>query len=137
MITQDQTNQIKLYFTTKPVDVVYLFGSHAHGTNNQSSDIDLAILFNSTISSSERKSLTYDYASDLYNLLHRDDLDLINLNDAPPALQFSAIEKRQIVYEKPNISRVPFESTTMSYYQDYGYYINQNTRMSLASIARS
>ena len=137
MITQDQSNQIKLYFATKPVDVVYLFGSHAHGTNTVTSDIDLAVLFNPSIKASDRKSLTYNYSSDLCRLLHLDDLDLINLNDAPPALKFSAIEKRQIICEKPNLSRVPFESSTMSYYQDYSYYINQNTRTSLSSIARS
>ncbi len=42
-LTTSQINQIKTFFTDKPVKKVYLFGSYARGEADENSDVDLLI----------------------------------------------------------------------------------------------
>ena len=42
-LTSSQINQIKTFFTNKPVKKVYLFGSYARGEADENSDVDLLI----------------------------------------------------------------------------------------------
>jgi predicted nucleotidyltransferase len=77
------------------VDSAYLFGGHAAGRAHRESDIDVAVLL-SWEHHPDRRS-RFDrrlrLAADLIGHLHRNDVDLLVLNDVPPLLG------RRIIYE--------------------------------------
>ena len=45
MLDDKKLNQLKKYFATQPVDVVYLFGSQVKGKSRSNSDLDIGVLF--------------------------------------------------------------------------------------------
>ena len=73
----------------------YLFGSHAAGRAHRESDVDLGILLDRSRypRSADRFEARVQMISDLGTVLHRNDLDLVILNDAPPLFG------RKILYE--------------------------------------
>ena len=46
MLNYDIIEKIQQYFSTKPVEKVYLFGSYSRSDQNEESDIDLLLKFN-------------------------------------------------------------------------------------------
>ncbi|MEK7550524.1 MAG: nucleotidyltransferase domain-containing protein [Patescibacteria group bacterium] len=124
------------FFKTQPVVAVYLFGSQATGLNNSQSDVDIAILFDESVKVKERFIKKLEILGTLTFLLKRDNIDLVVLNDAPIALRFSAIKPQELIYKENNEKMISFEAKTLSDYQDYYYYINQNTIDSLGSISQ-
>ena len=135
MNNQKKLNQLKKYFTTQPVDVVYLFGSQATNKATKLSDIDLAVLFKEGLNSSKRFDLRLDIISTVCGILERKRVDVVDLDEAPIALRFSAIFPKKELYVVNNTRRVIFEADTSSRYFDQVYFIKQNTLNSLASIA--
>ena len=137
MITNNDRQKIEKYLADqKNIDVAYLFGSQSNGKANLLSDVDVAILFDEKNSSKERFNEKLKIMGDLGIMLGLNKIDVVDLNSADVSLQFSAIENRDILVNKNNFKRVLFESTTMTMYQDYRYYLTMNTQNSLASIAR-
>jgi uncharacterized protein len=137
MITKTDRQKIEEYLASQDfIDVAYLFGSQSNGKANLLSDIDIAVLFNEGLLLEERFSNKLKIMGDLGVLLKTNNIDVVDLNSADIALQFSAIENRDILINKNNINRVTFETTVMTKYQDYKYYIKTNTKNSLASFAR-
>lgn len=137
MITIEDRHKIEKYLANqKNIDVAYLFGSQSNGKANLLSDVDVAILFDKKNSSKERFNEKLKIMGDLGIMLGLNKIDVVDLNSADVSLQFSAIENRDILVNKNNFKRVLFESTTMTMYQDYRYYLTMNTQNSLASIAR-
>lgn len=121
MITQEQLNQLRKYFSTQPVDVVYLFGSQADGKATKLSDADIAVLFKEGIDKSKRFDLKLAIISKVCGVLKRERVDVVDLIDVPLALKYSAIKPRRELYTANNDRRVSFEATTCSYYFDYMY----------------
>ena len=137
MITKSDRQKIEKYLANQNnIDVAYLFGSQSKGRVNDMSDIDVAILFDEKKSSEKRFKEKLKIMGDLGILLKTNNIDVVDLNSADIAIQFSAIENRDILMNKNNSKRVVFESNVMTRYQDYKYYLTTNTHNSLASIAR-
>lgn len=136
MLSLGDKQKIKDYFAKQPnIEVVYLFGSQSDGKANSLSDIDLAVLFSESTTPNKRFDQKLTIMGELGSILKTNDIDLVDLNSAKIALRFSAIENRDIVFLRNNSARVLFEADTMSRYQDYKYYISENTKNSLASIS--
>jgi len=136
MLTQDQLDQLKKYFATQPVEVVYLFGSQATGKTNKLSDIDIGVLFKENLSDSTCFDLRVKMTADLSGISKTDQVDVVNLEKAPIALRYSAISPKKEILTVNNNRRAVFEAETNSRYFDYSYYIKENTKNSLVSIAR-
>lgn len=136
MLTQEQLDQLKKYFAAQPVDVVYLFGSQATGKTNKLSDIDIGVLFKENLSDSTCFDLRVKMTADLSGISKTDQVDVVDLEKAPIALRYSAISPKKEILTVNNNRRAVFEAETNSYYFDYVYYIKQNTKNSLISIAR-
>lgn len=136
MLTPFQRQKIKEYFAKQPVEVVYLFGSQATGKANKLSDVDFAVLFKPSLSSSKRFDLRLEFMSELGRILKRDDAEVVDLEEAPVALRYSAIAPRHQIYIADDDKRAVFEAETTSRYFDELYFIKQNTYYSLSSIAK-
>jgi predicted nucleotidyltransferase len=77
-------------FPDAPVSIVsaYLFGSHAERRAHAQSDVDVGILlpYGAPATERERFEVRVRLTSWLIGRLHRDDVDVVILNDAPPQL---------------------------------------------------
>ncbi len=86
---------IRFFEESAPSDVVsaYLFGSHAHGTAHRESDVDLGVVLRDDVADDAKKrvALVRRLGSDLIRATHRDDLQLVLLNRAPPELCMAAL----------------------------------------------
>ncbi len=73
---------------TKGVVSAYLFGSHAEGRAHRESDVDIGVLLHHEQYSTarERFDARLDLIGAIGNILGRNDVDLVVLNDAPPEL---------------------------------------------------
>jgi len=136
MITKAKMNQLKEYFSKKPVDAVYLFGSQANEKATDLSDVDIGVLFKEKISSGKRFDLKLEMTSDLTGILKKERVDVVDLQKAPVAMRFSAVFPKKEIYIRNNKRRIVFEADTFSRYFDKAYFIKENTTNSLASIAR-
>lgn len=71
-----------------PVVSAYLFGSEAQDRAHRESDIDIGVLLDWARcgDAAARFDLRVRLGSELISVLHRNDIDLVVLNDAPPML---------------------------------------------------
>ncbi|WP_057830661.1 type VII toxin-antitoxin system MntA family adenylyltransferase antitoxin [Colwellia sp. TT2012] len=93
------------------INIVYLFGSYASGTETSASDIDIAVLGNKKIPSLTRWQLQAELADALAC-----DVDLVDLLSASTVMQNQIIHHGLCLYETKN-SAVLFEMQVMSMYQ--------------------
>lgn len=75
---------------------VALFGSQASGKTHKNSDVDIAFYRNAPMDIEEELQMTYE----LSQVLHRSDLDMVNLHGAPPLLMREISDDGVVVYEK-------------------------------------
>lgn len=112
MSTLEKTAQSVLENSPK-VSSAWLFGSHAHGRARHDSDVDIAILTFSPLSSEELLRLSADLSWEL----REDRVDLVELNQASPILAFEAISGKNILCKDPNL-QAEFFSLTCRLYED-------------------
>ena len=78
------------YFAGEPgVQAAWLFGSHAEGRSHRESDVDVAVLLEHGRFPEARARFEVRVAmtADLIAVLHRNEVDLVVLNDAPPPVR--------------------------------------------------
>ena len=95
------------------LDVLYLFGSMAAGTDRPDSDIDLAALFSRPLDPLERLSL----ATDLSAVVGRA-VDLVDLDRANPILCMQVLRQGRILHEGSPRRRILFEASVPGRYED-------------------
>lgn len=105
-------------------EVVYLFGSWARGEAARSSDVDVAVWFDSAMEFSERDELARDLSEQLEGL----SVDVVSLADAPPELAYRAIKEGRLVYESDEATRVEVEARILGRYGDYLPVLEQQRR---------
>lgn len=136
MLTNEQKAKITEFAKSRPIELVYLFGSQARGEGKTLSDYDFAILFSNSLDSTKRFELKLEAMTFLAGLLNTDSVDVVDLNSAPPAFRYEAMAPRKVVYAKSEDTRVDFERQAMAEYFDRLYYIKRHTKDSLATIAQ-
>ena len=99
----DAADSIRDHFRRiSPEDVisVYLFGSEARGGTHDESDVDVGVLFDPARStrSSERARRRTEIASDLIAATHRNEVDVVVLNDAGPELAALVVQQGRRLY---------------------------------------
>lgn len=97
------------------VAAVYLFGSHGTEFEHPLSDIDLGVVFTRSVTLAEELNL--DASLSLY--VKHDLVDLVNLNRAPIALQFRALQEGLLVYEGDYYKHSDFIECVIKTYPDY------------------
>ena len=136
MITNEQKQTIIEYVKKLPIEVIYLFGSHATNEVKPLSDYDFGILFDEKVSKSERFDLKLDIMGFLSHIFKTDNVDVVDLNSAPPAFRYEAMKPRCDIYSRLESKRVEFEFKAMQEHLDRLYFIKRHTRIGLAIIAR-
>ena len=54
----------------------------------------------------------------MQKLFHRNEVDIVILNEAPPALRFNIIKEGKVIYVADESMRITFEAKTMCEYID-------------------
>ena len=85
-----------------PIALAYLFGSHARGTADDESDIDIGILAEANLSKAERSDLKLRLIRELSDALSvpMEQVDVVILQDVPALLQFNIIRNGKVVFGK-------------------------------------
>jgi predicted nucleotidyltransferase len=110
--------QMKQICTDNGVELAYLFGSQAEGKAGPLSDVDIAVLLGPHVAREQWFKVQLDLMGALMSLFHRDDVDVVILNQATPVLAHEVVQSGQILYEaRPGI-RTDFELATLRRYVD-------------------
>jgi len=94
---------------------VYLFGSAASGKMKSSSDLDLALLLES---SSDEAFPVLKFSSDLEKISSRR-IDLIILNRSGELLKHQARRFGKVIFERDKNKRIKFEISGRKRYEDF------------------
>lgn len=136
MITDEQKTKLADYFSTQPVDAVYLFGSQVTGKMHAESDVDVAVLFRQDVDRRTRFDFRLQFASAVGRITgHPDHSDVVDLEEAPLALQMEAIRSRNLILERDHSRSSQFDAAVRTRYFDYVLLIKQNTPISLRAFA--
>lgn len=123
MLNQNQIRLLSKYFTNQPqIVAVYLYGSHARGTANPLSDIDIAVVLSGNYEDTEKLHL--DFIGKIGEILKTDNVDVQLLTaNTPPALGLSMI-KGIPIYIKSSSQKTSIEAQILSRYQDFVPFLN-------------
>lgn len=114
---EDATDALNAYFKSlRGVVAVILFGSLARGEARSGSDVDLGVLF-----SHERSKETINLSkltTDVMNVLNRKDVDVVNLNRAPPLLMHRVVRDGHVLYCADNRTLGEFTIRALQRYED-------------------
>ncbi len=121
---------------TAPLSLVYLFGSHARGTADAESDVDIAVLAAPTLSPQERRALRMDLLTRFVQALSPDvpDVDLIILQDVPILLQYNVIRGGKLIAAAPGADRIGYELDVERRYEDESPALDEQTELTLHRI---
>jgi len=122
METTQLADKLTGFLARQPdVRLAYLFGSQARGNAHALSDVDVAVLLAERLSPSEQSRARLDLMSELMTLLHREDVDVVVLNQASLLLRHRVLRDGRLLYAADDSERVRFASETYQYYLDCRY----------------
>ena len=102
----------------REIQAAYIFGSIASGRVRRDSDIDIAVLVSDRMRPERRFQYRLKLIADLGSALHREDVDLVILNDAPPLVAHRVLSKGKLIFERSASARVRFQVQTANRYAD-------------------
>lgn len=92
--SEDLQSRIRSVLAGHPVSVAYLFGSRASGDAGPQSDIDVAVSFEGLEPGDGRYTETLlSLSVDLATALGTDDVDVVDLDTAPPSLVRAVLDR--------------------------------------------
>jgi predicted nucleotidyltransferase len=100
------------------VVLAYLFGSQARDQAGPLSDVDIAVLFVPGLSKQARFQHVLNLAYELGMILQRDDVQIVDLQEAPPLLRHRVYYDGRLLYCPDDAVRVRFETTALRDYVD-------------------
>ncbi len=126
MMNKDEfLNKLKPFIgmlcSTNDVAAVYLFGSYASGMQRELSDVDIAVLFHNIVCKEDYLYNRLKLLGELSAILGSDAIDLVVLNEAPPALGYRITKDGEMIYaaEKSKSQIVNYKVKTWDRYFDY------------------
>lgn len=101
------------------ISAIILFGSLATNKETPLSDVDLAILYDKSLTLNELENLHIQVLGIIIDLLQSDDIDVINLNSAPLTMQYGALQQSKILLLNKREDYINFWEQTVKYYLDF------------------
>jgi predicted nucleotidyltransferase len=105
-------------FQRHPVRLAYLFGSQATRHTHPSSDVDVAVLLDESLTPDERFAERLRLLGDLSCIFGTDHVDLVMLNEASPLLAYEALRHGILLYCADAQTRIEFQVRTLRAYED-------------------
>jgi predicted nucleotidyltransferase len=123
--------ELKSKFEELGVIVVYLFGSKATGRQSRLSDTDIGVVLKEALPGNDTRSLYHNLYNLFASIYPTSRLDIVFLQEAPLALQYSTITEGKILFEKDPQLTVDYENYVINQYLDFRYildYFDEVTR---------
>jgi len=98
---------LKEIFVKQGVVLAYLFGSYAKGTARASSDVDIAVLLPYDTPRSKFFDVRLALTNELMDLLHKNEVDVVVLNEATPLLAHEIVKDGKALYEDLAVNPLP------------------------------
>jgi predicted nucleotidyltransferase len=112
----------EFFYKKEYVELAYLFGSTAEGTEGPLSDIDIGIYLSSKLTKGERIEKRLELIGELSTLLKNDHVDLLVMNDAAPFINFEVIRPNVPLFVRNEDLKLDVEQYIMSRYLDRKYH---------------
>ncbi len=104
------------------VELAYLFGSTAEGTEGPLSDIDIGVYLSGKLTKNERIEKRLELLGEISTLLKTDHVDLLVMNDAAPVINFEVIRPNVPLFVRNEDLKLDVEQHIMSRYLDRKYH---------------
>ena len=103
------------------IEVAYIFGSMARGTESALSDIDIAILIDDQQIDEDEFRYGYkaEILADLMKIFKTNHVDLVILNEANTLLRHRVLYHGKLIYSKNEKKRIEFQTNTIDRYIDF------------------
>ena len=103
------------------IEIAYIFGSIARGTESALSDIDIAILIDDQQINDDKFRYGYkaEILADLMKILKTNNVDLVILNEANTLLRHRVLYHGKLIYSKNEKKRIEFQTNTIDKYIDF------------------
>jgi predicted nucleotidyltransferase len=101
------------------IQAAFLFGSQASGRVRADSDVDIAILIDGTSASVDARTRLRRVIEALAAHVAADRLDVVILNDAPPALAFQVLKGGKLAFERDRTALHRFRVRTYARHSDF------------------
>lgn len=99
-ITETKRQEIANIAQKHQLSLVVLFGSQATGRTHAKSDIDIGVAKKTRSFFEEMDVPVIEIENELTDLLHRDDIEIVNLSAVSPALMRSVVAEGKLLYEE-------------------------------------
>jgi predicted nucleotidyltransferase len=100
------------------LELAYLFGSTAEGTEGPLSDIDIGVYLSSKLTKGERIEKRLELMGELSTFLKTDHIDLLVMNYAAPVINFEVIRPNVPLFVRNKDLKLDVEQYIMSRYLD-------------------
>jgi uncharacterized protein len=97
----------------------YLFGSQAQGTASAHSDVDVAVFVSASAPGESGFGYDAELGAELQSALGRSDVDVVVLNNAPPALYHRVLRDGERLFARDLHATTTREGQALSRYFDY------------------
>lgn len=122
--------------TAASVVSAYLFGSEASGRAHADSDVDVAVLLDRERlpQRADRARAAVDLTSDLIAVLHRNEIDVVVLDDVSPELAVRALEEGRRVFCRDPEADFRFRLQARLRYIDLQPFLRRTRRLKLQAL---
>ncbi|MFH1054893.1 MAG: nucleotidyltransferase domain-containing protein [Candidatus Altiarchaeota archaeon] len=94
--------KLRGYFKDRSdVEVAYLFGSHASGSQGPLSDVDVAVVFKKSMTGKRRFKAVLELTGDMLELLNSEHVDVVDLDGANLLFKSNVIKNGLVVKDNP------------------------------------
>ncbi len=101
------------------VQAALLFGSRASGNARPDSDVDIGVLLDESLTPPEPRKRLRRIIEALATHIAADRIDVVILNDAPPALAFQVLKHGKIALERDRVALHRFRVRTYARHADF------------------
>ena len=122
-------DRLEQYFASlEGVVLAYLFGSHARGQAWAQSDVDVAVLLENRPDDDRCFDMRLEVIGGLMNLLDTDEVDVLILNQAPPALRYAVLRDGVLLYCRDRQAMIEFRVRAVNEYLDFKPILRRHER---------
>lgn len=113
-------DSLERYFASlNGVVLAYLFGSHARGRAWAHSDVDVAVLLEGSPDDDRCFDMRLEVIGGLMGILHTNDVDVLILNQAPPALRYAVLRDGVLLFCRDRRAMIEFRVRALNEYLDF------------------
>lgn len=124
--------QLNDYFSKRnDIIAAYLFGSQARGRIGKLSDIDVAVLLDGDWNKQGMFKTRLEILGELSDLLRREDIDVVILNEAPPLLAHRILKEGKLLHSRTEKKRLDYEVRAILRYLDWKPFLEKYTKEAL------